>query len=324
MAKNQSLMNSTKIGINPKEFIESLQQDLRNLSVEAKKKYPHLREPLERGIMQLHEISIPTESFDALKDHVAEIVIGSIMGVFDTKVTRLVYLGLQCIQRLLTADSVNKQSLQRLTALLAELALTGPEEVKVIQTLLQMVSTDLRSIQGSLLSKSLRITILLLGNKDPIVANTASTALRQIVLTVFEWASTEDTKETVPKVSSDIKPRTTPTPGINVLPQLTPHAQDAHSLFRDLCQLTSGDPPFWLDRDLCLSKDLGLELIESVLLNHKNLFFLHSEFSWLLTECASPLLIKLFSLVVTTPKIQSSGLLAMTSVLQSEQSVSEQ
>ena len=37
----------------------------------------HLREPLERGIMQLHEISIPTESFDALKDHVAEIVIGS-------------------------------------------------------------------------------------------------------------------------------------------------------------------------------------------------------------------------------------------------------
>ena len=317
MAKKQSLVNSTKTGINPKEFIESLQQDLRNLSVEAKRKYPHLREPLERGIMQLHEISIPSESFDALKDHVAEIVIGSIMGVFDTKVTRLVYLGLQCIQRLLTADSVNKQSLQRLTALLAELALTGPEEVKVIQTLLQMVSTDLRSIQGSLLSKSLRITILLLTNKDPIVSNTASTALRQIVMTVFEWASTEDMKEISPKVSSDIKPRTTPTPGINVLPQLTPHAQDAHSLFRDLCQLTSGDPPFWLDRDLLLSKDLGLELIESVLLNHKNLFFLHSEFSWLLTECASPLLIKLFSLVVTTPKIQSSGLLAMTSVLQS-------
>ena len=38
--------------------------------------------------MQLHQI-LPTESFDALKDHVAEIVIGSIMGVFDTKVTRL-------------------------------------------------------------------------------------------------------------------------------------------------------------------------------------------------------------------------------------------
>ncbi|KAI6654301.1 protein MON2-like [Oopsacas minuta] len=317
MAQNQALQNSVKVGVNPKEFIESLQQDLRNLSVEAKKKYPNLREPLERGIMQLHEISIPTESFDALKDHVAEIVIASIMGIFDTKVTRLVYLGLQCIQRLLTANSVNKQSLQRLTALLAELAITGPEEVKVIQTLLQMVSTDLRSIQGSLLSKSLRITILLLSNKDPIVSNTASTALRQIVLTVFEWASTEDMKDISPKVSSDIKPRTTPTPGINVLPQLTPHAQDAHSLFRDLCQLTSGDPPFWLDRDLSLNKELGLELIESVLLSHKSLFFLHSEFSWLLTECASPLLIKLFSLVVTTPKIQSSGLLAMTSVLQS-------
>ena len=317
MAEVQSLHNSTKMGINLKEFIESLQQDLRNLSVEAKKKYPNLREPLERGIMQLHEISIPTDSFDALKDHVAEIVIGSIMGTFDTKQTRLVYLGLQCIQKLLTANSVNKQSLQRLTALLAELANTGPEEVKVIQTLLLMVSTDVRAIQGSLLSKSLRITILLLVHKDPIIANTASTALRQIVLTVFEWASTEDLKDSTPKLTTDIKPRTTPTPGINVLPQLTPRAQDAHSLFRDLCQLTSGDPPFWLDRDLCLNKDLGLDLIESVLLSHKNLFFLHSEFSWLLTECASPLLIKLFSLVVTTSKIQSSGLLAMTSVLQS-------
>ena len=317
MAEAQSLQNSNKIGINLKEFIESLQQDLRNLSVEAKKKYPNLREPLERGIMQLHEISIPTESSDALKDHVAEIVIGSIMGTFDTKQTRLVYLGLQCIQRLLTANSVNKQSLQRLTALLAELANTGPEEVKVIQTLLLMVSTDVRAIQGSLLSRSLRITIQLLLHKDPIIANTASTALRQIVLTVFEWASTEDLKDSTHKLTTDIKPRTTPTPGINVLPQLTPHAQDAHSLFRDLCQLTCGDPPFWLDRDLCLNKDLGLELIESVLLSHKSLFFLHSEFSWLLTECASPLLIKLFSLVVTTPKIQSSGLLAMTSVLQS-------
>ena len=316
-AEARTLQDSTKMGINLKEFIESLQQDLRNLSVEAKKKYPNLREPLERGIMQLHEISIPTDSYDALKDHVAEIVIGSIMGTFDTKQTRLVYLGLQCIQRLLTANSVNKQSLQRLTALLAELGNTGPEEVKVIQTLLLMVSADVRAIQGSLLSKSLRINILLLSHKDSIIANTASTALRQIVLTVFEWASVEDLKDTTQKVAADIKPRTTPTPGINVLPQLTPHAQDAHSLFRDLCQLTSGDPPFWLDRDLCLSKELGLDLIESVLLSHKNLFFLHSEFSWLLTECASPLLIKLFSLVVTTPKIQSSGLLAMTSVLQS-------
>ena len=309
--------HSLSPGVNPKEFIEALQQDLRNLSLEAKKKYPHLREPLERGIMQLHEVSIPTESFSVLKDHLAEIVIGSIVSAFETKHSKIVYLGLQCVQRLLTVNSVNKQSLQRLTALLTELAITGPEEVKVLQVLLLMVSTDL---QGSLLSKSLRITLLLLSHKDPTVANTASTALRQIVLTVFERASDEDKSPKLPIKSQkgpvDIKIRS-PAPSINVLPQLTPHAQDAHSLFRDLCQLTSGDPPFWLDRDLTLSKELGLELIESVLIVHKKLFFLHSEFSWLLTECASPLLIKLFSLVVTTPKIQSSGLLAMTSVLQS-------
>lgn len=53
--------------------------------------------------------------------------------------------------------------------------------------------------------------------------------------------------------------------------ELRPCAKDAYYLFQDLCLLTNGEQPEFL-RLSHLSKTFGLELIESVLTNHYNLF----------------------------------------------------
>ncbi|KAI0264313.1 guanine nucleotide exchange factor in Golgi transport N-terminal-domain-containing protein [Russula aff. rugulosa BPL654] len=75
---------------------------------------------------------------------------------------------------------------------------------------------------------------------------------------------------------------------------LGPAARDAFAIFEDLCLLGDGEHPQFLQLDY-LHKTFALELIESVLTNHHELFRKHSELLMLLQHHIFPLLLKTLS-----------------------------
>lgn len=98
------------------------------------------------------------------------------------------------------------------------------------------------------------------------VNNTAAATLRQLVIFVFDKVAKEDT---MGLEKSDANQQVEISTGEKI--KLHPCAKDAYYLFQDLCLLTNGDHPEYL-RLNHLSKTFGLELIESVLTNHYELF----------------------------------------------------
>lgn len=61
--------------------------------------------------------------------------------------------------------------------------------------------------------------------------------------------------------------------------ELGPAAQDAFSVFEDLCLLANSEKPHFLKLEF-LRKTFALELIESVLTNYHDLFRKVSTFEW--------------------------------------------
>lgn len=75
---------------------------------------------------------------------------------------------------------------------------------------------------------------------------------------------------------------------------LRPAAQDAYRVFYDLCLLTEGQRPQFL-RFSILPQPFGLELIESVLTNHPDIFLSHPEQAYVLKTRVAPLIMRSLS-----------------------------
>jgi hypothetical protein len=102
-----------------------------------------------------------------------------------------------------------------------------------------------------------------------VVSSTAAATLRQLVMFVVDKMVLEDRiSETEETPASNLSEVALPD-GTTKL--LGPSAQDAFSVFEDLCLLTNGEKPNFLKLEF-LHKTFALELIESVLTNYHELF----------------------------------------------------
>lgn len=75
---------------------------------------------------------------------------------------------------------------------------------------------------------------------------------------------------------------------------LKPAAADACQVFHDVCALTEGHKARFL-QETAFTQSFGLELIESLLSNHPNLFITHPEQTYLVKTRVLPLVIRLLS-----------------------------
>ncbi|VDD83634.1 unnamed protein product [Mesocestoides corti] len=130
-------------------------------------------------------------------------------------------------------------------------------------------------------------------SRNSAVVNTAAAAIRQCTGAVFDQACKD-----VPPSSSDSVSSNDKTSAF----KFTPASKSAFFLFQDLCLLTSGSVPHWFQGIESISPLLGLELIESVLLNYCDLFIREKEFLHLLKERVCPLVTKLLA-----PDAQTGG-----------------
>ncbi|KAK1888516.1 Protein MON2 like [Dissostichus eleginoides] len=274
-----------------KKLLENMQTDLRSLSMECKKKFPPVKEAAESGIVKIKTIAARnTEILGALKENSSEVVQPFLMGC-GTKEPKITQLCLAAIQRLMSHEVVSEAAAGNIINMLWQLMENGLEELKLLQTVLVLLTTN-TVVHDEVLSKAIVLCFRLHFTKDNITNNTAAATVRQVVTVVFERMVAEDERykgivEHPPPVQGNTNRRSVST--------LRPSAKDAYMLFQDLCQLVNADAPYWLVGMTEMTRTFGLELLESVLNDFPGVFLQHQEFSFLLKERVCPLVIKLFS-----------------------------
>uniref|UniRef100_A0AAR2LSC0 Protein MON2 homolog n=1 Tax=Pygocentrus nattereri TaxID=42514 RepID=A0AAR2LSC0_PYGNA len=224
------------------------------------------------------------------QENSSEVVQPFLMGC-GTKEPKITQLCLAAIQRLMSHEVVSEAAAGNIINMLWQLMENGLEELKLLQTVLVLLTTN-TVVHDEVLSKAIVLCFRLHFTKDNITNNTAAATVRQVVTVVFERMVAEDEKfkgmaEQPPAVQGNSNRRSVST--------LRPSAKDAYMLFQDLCQLVNADAPYWLVGMTEMTRTFGLELLESVLNDFPGVFLQHQEFSFLLKERVCPLVIKLFS-----------------------------
>nr|XP_020021100.1 protein MON2 homolog [Castor canadensis] len=208
-----------------------------------------------------------------------------------TKEPKITQLCLAAIQRLMSHEVVSETAAGNIINMLWQLMENSLEELKLLQTVLVLLTTN-TVVHDEALSKAIVLCFRLHFTKDNITNNTAAATVRQVVTVVFERMVAEDERH------RDIIEQPTLVQGNSnrrSVSTLKPCAKDAYMLFQDLCQLVNADAPYWLVGMTEMTRTFGLELLESVLNDFPQVFLQHQEFSFLLKERVCPLVIKLFS-----------------------------
>ncbi|XP_064417663.1 protein MON2 homolog isoform X3 [Latimeria chalumnae] len=274
-----------------KKLLENMQSDLRALSLECKKKFPPVKEAAESGIVKIKTIAARNaDVLSALKENSSEVVQPFLMGC-GTKEPKITQLCLAAIQRLMSHEVVSEVAAGNIINMLWQLMENGLEELKLLQTVLVLLTTN-TVVHDEVLAKAIVLCFRLHFTKDNITNNTAAATVRQVVTVVFERMVAEDEQY------KDVVEQPAVVQGNNnrrSVSTLKPCAKDAYMLFQDLCQLVNADAPYWLVGMTEMTRTFGLELLESVLNDFPQVFLKHQEFSFLLKERVCPLVIKLFS-----------------------------
>uniref|UniRef100_A0A670JRD0 Protein MON2 homolog n=1 Tax=Podarcis muralis TaxID=64176 RepID=A0A670JRD0_PODMU len=274
-----------------KKLLENMQGDLRALSLECRKKFPPVKEAAESGIIKVKTIAARnSDVLSALKENSSEVVQPFLMGC-GTKEPKITQLCLAAIQRLMSHEVVSEVAAGNVINMLWQLMENSLEELKLLQTVLVLLTTN-TVVHDEALSKAIVLCFRLHFTKDNITNNTAAATVRQVVTVVFERVVAEDEhyKDIIEQpigIQGNSNRRSVST--------LKPCAKDAYMLFQDLCQLVNADAPYWLVGMTEMTRTFGLELLESVLNDFPQVFLQHQEFSFLLKERVCPLVIKLFS-----------------------------
>uniref|UniRef100_A0A4W3HLZ4 Protein MON2 homolog n=1 Tax=Callorhinchus milii TaxID=7868 RepID=A0A4W3HLZ4_CALMI len=245
----------------------------------------------ESGIVKVKTIAArSTDILAALKENSSEVVQPLLMGC-GTKEPKITQLCLSAIQRLMSHEVVSEAAAGNIINMLWQLMENGLEELKLLQTVLVLLTTN-TVVHDESLSKAIVLCFRLHFTKDNITNNTAAATVRQVVTVVFERLVAEDEKYKDGGGQSVVIQGNSNRRSISTL---RPCAKDAYMLFQDLCQLVNADAPYWLVGMTEMTRTFGLELLESVLNDFPQVFLQHQEFSFLLKERVCPLVIKLFS-----------------------------
>ena len=195
--------------------------------------------------------------------------------------------GIVGLQRLVVSNALPKESLTEVLQAFRECSTLALDiQLKVLQALPSLLQNYASSLTGELLVNAFQVCFLLYSSKTAVVSNTAAAALQQLVNSTFEKAALKDDGTTdEPELEVPIGDGTIWIHGAEL---------DAYYLLDDVCLLTDGQKPKVL-LAASLSQNFGLELLESVLVNHADTVTAHPEQIHVLHQRLMPLIIKILS-----------------------------
>lgn len=196
----------------------------------------------------------------------------------------------QCLHTLINFEGLPPDRIVEVLDALKEATHLGVEiQLKILQSLPSLIQNYGDYMFNQLIVELLLICYILQGgNKIPVVVNTALATLQQLIISVFDKVVKEDSLA-VPL------PKTFEVPiDTNDKILVSPAAYDALRVFLDISNLIEHQKPLFLQFGQ-LPETVGLELIESILTTHSDIFINHVEFCYVLRTRAVPLLLRAFS-----------------------------
>ena len=302
-----------------RQLLDTLNADLSQLVSETKKKSPALKLMAERAILRLRGVASASQS-DLIGgiSRTPDILQTVLTGCADRTTSRGAQLSVSMLHALASNNAILPDSVDAVLDALWMLMDAGVEELRVLQCVLALTSGS-ASVHGPALSRAVSLCFRLHFSKDPTAGAIAAATLRQIVTMTFERVVAEDTAaaaaaaaaaatalqktKTEATTSDSVSGGGTvanvgaakPTDPRTSAEEPAPGAGDAFLLFQDLCLLTAGEAPHWLQGVTEMTRTSGLELIETAMTACPALFTGHPELGFLLKERVCSLVIKLFS-----------------------------
>lgn len=214
----------------------------------------------------------------------------------DTRMPKMVQIAINAMQKMVIFECLNTAASNSLLICLWALMEHGIEEVKILQTITLLVTTNQLVINDQL-AKTISLCIRLHYTKNPTTNNTASATIRQLVTVIFERVQLEDKKRASSESSSsETDSKSSPSTekllesvstgdSVQFKPtKLNPAALDAFDFAQDLIQLINGEAPFWLPSDhhhlVEITKTFGLELLELIIEQFADVFQKVSTFTY--------------------------------------------
>jgi hypothetical protein len=165
-------------------------------------------------------------------------------------------------------------------------------QLKILQMLPTLVENYGYEMNSDQIKDVLLLCSILQGaNKNSVVINTASATLQQLIISIFDRVAREDKSTVAPPKTFEV-PVNSGDQEQKIL--VSPVVYDCLMIFYDLCNLTENRKPAFL-KFSHLPETFGLELLESIMTNHSEIFLHHVEFAYVLRTRVVPLLLRAFS-----------------------------
>ncbi|KAI9650058.1 Endocytosis and vacuole integrity protein [Ciborinia camelliae] len=288
-----------------------LASELGNLIQESKRKHTDLRNAAEKSLDEIKSLRSTSEAqiaagklkdrYDLAIGHYAKTItdvrldltqrpnfVTPFLIACGTKNIKFTGIAVVCLQRLVVSRALPRSRLREVLEAFREATSAGLDvQLKILQALPSLLQNYADELKGELLAAALNICTILQASKNGIVLNTAAATLQQLVVSVFDKVVTED------KIALEV-PTIGEAPTEDGVIQLRTAALDAYRVFNDICLLTEAQKPQFL-KSTSLPQTFGLELIESVLTNHADIFLSHPEQANILRVRVMPFIISALS-----------------------------
>ncbi|ODV62854.1 Mon2p ASCRUDRAFT_68663 [Ascoidea rubescens DSM 1968] len=285
--------------------VQLLTSELTNLASESRRRTPEIRHASEKSleILKSYRPSIQNESDFLQSLSLRPEFFRPFILSCQSRNTKYSAIAVQCLNRLIIEKSLPISLLNDIIDSLTEATHLAIEiQLKILQILPSLFQIYGNYINNELISKLLSICALLQGvNKVPVVINTAAATLQQLIVFIFDKVSDEDLFLKNNPNSIVEKKFDVPIDN-NKKIKISSNAYDAQRIFIDLCTLIEHHRPKFL-RFTYLPETFNLELIESILTNHTDLFSNHVELAYLVRTRIIPLLLRSFSINKEFPVI---------------------
>ncbi|PQE03900.1 endosomal peripheral membrane protein [Rutstroemia sp. NJR-2017a BVV2] len=265
-----------------------LASELGNLIQESKRKHADLRNAAEKSLDELKGLRSTSEAQIAADLTQRPNFVTPFLIACGTKNVKFTGIAVVCLQRLVVSRALPRSRLKEVLEALREATSAGLDvQLKILQALPSLLQNYADELKGEFLAAALNICTILQASKNSIVLNTAAATLPQLVVSVFDKVVAED------KVALEV-PIVGEAPTEEGSIQLRAAALDAYKVFNDICLLTEAQKPQFL-KSTGLPQTFGLELIESVLTNHAEIFLTHPEQAHILRVRVMPFIISALS-----------------------------
>ncbi|KAF3201578.1 hypothetical protein TWF679_011320 [Orbilia oligospora] len=265
-----------------------LTHELTSLLAEARKRSGDLRSATEKSLAELKILSSSPENEVARELSRKPSFPSPFILACASKHPRITAMGIGCLQRLIVAKALAQSRLREVLDAFRDAVSLGPDiQLKILQALPSLLQNYASNIKGKYLEDTLAICSSLQGTKVAVVNSTAAATLQQLITSVFDKVAAEDDKASEIPTSEEVS-----VDGETI--SLRPAAADAYRVFQDLCLQTEGQKPQHVQFTQ-IPQPFGLELIESVLANHFEIFLSHKEQAHIVRARVAPFVIRSLS-----------------------------